>query len=83
MAITSIEQHRNVNGISQRALCRAAGVHETTYSALKAGRRAGNVATINKLNAALDELIAEKNAGHGVVAHARSDNDQRSLEHGR
>lgn len=83
MDIRSIEQLRNRSAISQRDLCRAAEVHETTYSALKAGRRSGNVATVERLRAALDALIAEKDAGHGVVAHARSDSDQGKESHGR
>lgn len=87
MVITSIEQLRTDAGISQRELCRAAHVHETTYSALKAGRRGGNAKTYRKLNDALDALIAAKNAGQGVVAPARPDSDQpddqKEPEHGR
>lgn len=63
MDITNIEQLRTSAGITQRDLCRAAQVHETTYSALKAGRRGGNANTHRKLNAALAELIAEKDTG--------------------
>lgn len=58
--ISKIEQKRISAGVSQKALCAAAGVHETTYSALKAGRRGGNAATFQKLDAALEALKQER-----------------------
>lgn len=48
--------------ISQRALCEAAGVHPTTYSAIKHERSGGQARTIQKLSDALDALIAERAA---------------------
>lgn len=67
MDINAIEQLRTRAGFSQRDVCRAAEVHPTTYSALKAGRREGNARTYRKLQAALDELIAERNSGLSTI----------------
>jgi transcriptional regulator with XRE-family HTH domain len=60
--IDSIDRKRDKAGVTQKALCARAGVHETTYSALKAGRRGGNAATITKLAEALQTLIDEREA---------------------
>ncbi|MBX3580099.1 MAG: helix-turn-helix transcriptional regulator [Rhizobiaceae bacterium] len=60
--IDEIEARRAAAGVSQKVLCERAGVHPTTYSTLKTGRRAGNVSTVGKLSAALDALIAEREA---------------------
>lgn len=60
MTIDSIEQLRTQKRISQRELCAAADVHETTYSALKRGRSGGRMATIERLKIALDQLVEEQ-----------------------
>lgn len=57
--IDKIEERRQALGITQRALCKAARLHPTTYSQLKNNRRDSLSGTIGKLNAALDAL-AEK-----------------------
>lgn len=57
---SEIEERRQLAGIEQRALCLRAGVHETTYTARKSGRRTLSERTINKLAIALDALIAER-----------------------
>ncbi|MFN7010069.1 MAG: helix-turn-helix domain-containing protein [Allorhizobium sp.] len=57
---SEIEERRRLAGIEQRALCQRAGVHDTTYSARKSGRRTLSERTINKLKLALEALIAEK-----------------------
>lgn len=60
---SQIEERRSRAGIEQRLLCQRAGVHETTYTARKNGRRTLSEKTINKLADALDALLAER----GVV----------------
>lgn len=82
MNFATIDAQRERQGISQKDLCARANVNPTTYSQIKRAKRYGNARTYQKLRAALDELLAEKDAGHGVVAHARSDNDQRKESHG-
>lgn len=57
-----IEKRRIDEAVSQRDLCAAADVHPTTYSAIKSGRSGGNASTLKKLNAALDALIASREA---------------------
>jgi len=57
---SEIEQRRLLAGIDQRALCQRAGVHETTYTARKNGRRTLSERTIIKLGKALEAMIAEK-----------------------
>lgn len=57
---SEIEERRALAGIDQRALCQRAGVHETTYTARKNGRRTLSERTINKLEEALDAMIVEK-----------------------
>ncbi len=57
---SDIEERRLLAGIDQRALCHRAGVHETTYTARKNGRRTLSERTINKLNEALEAMIAER-----------------------
>ncbi|MGV0912409.1 helix-turn-helix domain-containing protein [Martelella sp. FOR1707] len=57
---SEIETKRAGAGISQADLCKRAGVHPTTYTARKAGRRTVSERTLRKLSGALDELIAER-----------------------
>lgn len=57
---SDIEERRLLAGIDQRALCQRAGVHETTYTARKNGRRTLSERTINKLGEALEAMIAER-----------------------
>lgn len=57
---SEIEQARDAAGIKQSDLCKRAGVHETTYTARKQGRRTLSERTINKLRNALREIIQER-----------------------
>ncbi len=59
---SDIETRRAAAGIDQKTLCERAGVHETTYTARKNGRRTLSERTIKKLDVALIELINEKRA---------------------
>ena len=79
----SIDAQRMRHGLTRRAVYERAGINGETWRRTAQGRTQPNIRTLQKLRAALDALIAEKDAGHGVVAHARSDNDRRSLEHGK
>ena len=60
--IDTIEERRREAGISQKALCKAADVHATTYSKIKQGESGGQLRTLQKLAAALDRLIEERAA---------------------
>lgn len=57
---SDIEQRRELAGIDQAELCKRAGVHPTTYTARKSGRRDMRENTIRRLESALSDLIAEK-----------------------
>jgi transcriptional regulator with XRE-family HTH domain len=57
---SEIETRREMAGIDQKALCARAGIHETTYTARKNGRRGLSEATLVKLDAALRALIDER-----------------------
>lgn len=59
---SEIEKKRVAAGIDQKTLCARAGVHETTYTARKNGRRTISEKTLAKLDAALNSLIDEKGA---------------------
>lgn len=54
-------------GVSQKDLCARAGVNQTTYSQIKTAKRDGYASTYRKLQSALDELIAEKDAGRPLT----------------
>lgn len=60
MNFASIDARRTKLGISQKDLCARACVNPTTYSQIKTAKRYGNAKTYQKLQNALDELIAEK-----------------------
>lgn len=64
MMIDAIEQRRADAGFQQSELCRRAKVHATTYCRLKS-RGGGNVATLQRLKTALDEMISERAAALG------------------
>lgn len=55
-----IERRREAAGIDQVILCERAQVHATRYSARKNNRSGMREATLARLKAALDELIAER-----------------------
>ncbi|MGG7535329.1 helix-turn-helix domain-containing protein [Rhizobium sp. 12,4] len=59
---SDIEARRAAAGIDQKALCHRAGVHQTTYTARKNGRRNVSETTLKKLDEALSALILEKKA---------------------
>lgn len=59
-----IDNLRKSKGISQKALCERAGIHETTYFRLKAGHSQGNGKTLHDLRNALDELVSERGGAH-------------------
>lgn len=78
----NIDAERRKHGLTRKAIYERAGVNGETWRRLARNLNAPNTRTLKRLRAALDELLAEKDAGHGVVAHARSDNDQRKESHG-
>ncbi|WFS02190.1 helix-turn-helix domain-containing protein [Rhizobium tumorigenes] len=55
-----IEARRSAAGIEQKALCARAGVHQTTYTARKNGRRTMSERTLKRLDDALTSMIHEK-----------------------
>lgn len=55
-----IETRRAKAGIDQAELCRRAGIHPTSYTARKSGRRAMRETTLASLKQALDMLIRER-----------------------
>ena len=57
--IDAIDKRRADAGFQQSELCRRAKVHETTYCRIK-NKGGGNVATLERLKAALDEMISER-----------------------
>jgi transcriptional regulator with XRE-family HTH domain len=62
MTIAEIDERRRAAGISQKDICAAAGIDVSTYSQIKLGHRGALNATIVKLSAALDRLVAERKA---------------------
>jgi transcriptional regulator with XRE-family HTH domain len=62
MTFQELDAAREAAGIDQKALCAAAGVHVTTYTAIKNGRSGGTVRTVERLQRALDEIISERAA---------------------
>lgn len=67
-----IETRRAAAGITQKELCARAGIHETTYTARKNGRRGVSEGTLKKLEEALDVLIAEKRAALDSIGEVRA-----------
>lgn len=68
---SEIEQAREAAGIKQRDLCERAGVHETTYTARKQGRRTVSERTINKLRDALTAMIRERREAIDAATDAK------------
>ncbi len=60
MDFKTLDQDRIAAGITQKALCARADVHPTTYSRAKRRVVGGQVLTLQKLAAALEALIEEK-----------------------
>lgn len=60
MNLKNIDERRVSLGISQRDLCKRAGVHYMTYSANKNGRQMPNTRTLQKLTVALDQITSEQ-----------------------
>lgn len=59
---SEIEARRLAAGIEQKALCSRAGIHQTTYTARKNGRRTTSEKTLKRLDDALTAMIIEKKA---------------------
>lgn len=57
-------------GISQAELCKRAGIHPTRYTARKNDRSGMSEKSLKKLEAALDELINEKQAAIDEAARS-------------
>lgn len=67
---SQVEARRAAVGIEQKELCQRAGVHETTYTARKSERRGMSERTLKKLDEALEEIIAERQAAlHAIGEH--------------
>ncbi|TPN57149.1 helix-turn-helix transcriptional regulator [Mesorhizobium sp. B1-1-7] len=60
MDFAAIDAKRAENHIDQKVLCQRAGVNQSTYSQLKGGKRGGYVRTLEKLEAALDDMVADR-----------------------
>lgn len=65
MQLSAIEERRKRVGLTQKALCKLAGVHATTYSVLKNGRRGAYVRTLEKLGKVLDDAERTRAATNG------------------
>jgi transcriptional regulator with XRE-family HTH domain len=65
MSFHQLEVRRSEAGILQKTLCERAGVNAATYSQIKKGHRDYLSGTLEKLSAALDALLKEKEQGHG------------------
>ncbi|YBV97550.1 helix-turn-helix domain-containing protein [Phyllobacteriaceae bacterium JZ32] len=59
MDFNKIEEDRLRLGISQRDLCRRAGIHYMTYSSIKNDRQTPNLRTIHKLAQAIGDFEKE------------------------
>lgn len=71
LGFSDIETRRAAARIDQKELCERAAVHFMTYSRLKKrpGKNGATERTLEKLNTALSELVAErKQALNGKVA---------------
>lgn len=55
--IVDIEERRRLLGLTQKDLCREAGIHQTTYCRLKKGDVRGNVETLERLNEVLKRAL--------------------------
>jgi len=73
-----IEQRRELAGIDQAELCKRAGVHPTTYSARKSGRRTMHENTLRRLDDALNSLIREKR--DQIVEASKDQEDHHAAE---
>lgn len=62
VSFSEIERRRIAHGVTRKALYEGAGVHKETWRRTAQGRTAPNSRTLEKLNTALDALIAEKTA---------------------
>lgn len=60
-----IDTAREAAGLTRKALYERAGLHKETWRRTAAGKTEPNLRTLRKLKDALDELIAEKEAGNG------------------
>lgn len=62
MNFADIDSRLQATGFEQKELCERARVHPTTYSRLKKGRGPAGATerTLEKLKAALDELVDER-----------------------
>lgn len=63
--IAEIETRRKSVGVTQRDLCKRAGVNATTYSLLKNKRRGAYSRTLEKLDEALDKIEQEQGTANG------------------
>ena len=62
VSFSEIERRRIAHGVTRKALYEGAGVHKETWRRTAQGRTAPNSRTLEKLNTALDALIAERAA---------------------
>ncbi|TIV36358.1 MAG: helix-turn-helix transcriptional regulator [Mesorhizobium sp.] len=60
-----IEQGRANAGITRKALYQAAGVNKETWRRTVQGTTLPNTRTLNKLKAALDRLVQQKDQSNG------------------